>query len=371
MEDDMREYPDALRVLAYPRGDVSLFPQVPCSEGETGREQAWRVQAEVGPGQTLGWYLMDGASILPVLALDLKLGDAVLDLCAAPGGKSILMLQTMLPGQTTISTSFFPADCGVAGKLVCNDNQVGRLNRLRNSLLAYIPETGTGTPELRDRIHLTRTDASLPDWAREAGAEAAFDKVLVDAPCTTDRHALHISEGADTGSIFRRSRSAERLALPQAQARILLNGLRATKPGGTLVYATCTLSPLQNEAVVEGAVGMARARLGQDWAIVKTDKLREDLSRAGLFRFYPHSRFGSPPPSHPPALLNWVAGVQGCWSSPSSRPTTAPCTSPSSGGSSEGLGTGLALKFMLPKSYWKCPLGRRTTFEVLIEWLYF
>lgn len=43
-------------------------------------------------------YLMNGASILPVLALDIQAGDKILDACAAPGGKSLLMLQSLLPG---------------------------------------------------------------------------------------------------------------------------------------------------------------------------------------------------------------------------------------------------------------------------------
>lgn len=48
-------------------------------------------------------YLMDGASILPVLALDLQPGERLLDLCAAPGGKTLLALQTMLPGISSYS----------------------------------------------------------------------------------------------------------------------------------------------------------------------------------------------------------------------------------------------------------------------------
>lgn len=47
---------------------------------------------------TLDYYLMDGGSILPVFALDLKLGDRVLDMCSAPGGKALATLQTLLPG---------------------------------------------------------------------------------------------------------------------------------------------------------------------------------------------------------------------------------------------------------------------------------
>lgn len=44
------------------------------------------------------YYLLDGGSILPVLALDLKLGDNILDMCSAPGGKALTALQTLLPG---------------------------------------------------------------------------------------------------------------------------------------------------------------------------------------------------------------------------------------------------------------------------------
>lgn len=46
----------------------------------------------------IDYYLMDGGSILPVLALDLQFGDRVLDMCSAPGGKALASLQTLLPG---------------------------------------------------------------------------------------------------------------------------------------------------------------------------------------------------------------------------------------------------------------------------------
>lgn len=53
------------------------------------------------------YYLMDGGSILPVLALDLKYGDRVLDMCSAPGGKALATLQTLLPGKVLLNSGMF------------------------------------------------------------------------------------------------------------------------------------------------------------------------------------------------------------------------------------------------------------------------
>ena len=50
-----------------------------------------------------GWYLMDGGSVVPFLALDLREGDHVLDICSAPGGKALLALQSKLPGRFIFS----------------------------------------------------------------------------------------------------------------------------------------------------------------------------------------------------------------------------------------------------------------------------
>ena len=109
----------------------------------------------------------------------------------------------------------------------------------------------------------------------------------MDAPCTTDRQALWEEED----SIFRRSRSAERLSLPETQTRLLHNALRAVKVGGSVVYATCSLSPLQNEAVVERAVGKAAGE-GIRAAAKDLSPLREALARTSLFRFSPSVPLG-------------------------------------------------------------------------------
>lgn len=69
-------------------------------------------------------------------------------------------------------------------------------------------------------------------------------------PCTTDRHSLKENDN----NIFKSSRIKERLRLPELQSELLVNGLKLLKPGGNLVYSTCTLSPIQNDGVVHMAL---------------------------------------------------------------------------------------------------------------------
>lgn len=81
---------------------------------------------------------MDGGSILPVLALDLKPGDTMLDMCAAPGGKSLVALQTLYPRV-----------------LVCNDVKLSRLNDLDGVMHEYLGDLD----HWDGRLFLTNQDA--------------------------------------------------------------------------------------------------------------------------------------------------------------------------------------------------------------------
>lgn len=78
-------------------------------------------------------------------------------------------------------------------------------------------------------------------------------QVLVDVPCTTDRHSVI----CDDNNIFRPDRIKERLRIPELQSSILINCMRLLKPGGSLVYSTCSLSPIQNDGVVHMALSKA------------------------------------------------------------------------------------------------------------------
>ncbi|KAL1384009.1 hypothetical protein pipiens_013068 [Culex pipiens pipiens] len=202
------EIPQNLDIYTYERGNCSDFkPPRNCSTG------------------VLSHFLLDGASILPALALDVQPGDRVLDACAAPGGKSLLLLQTLRPGT-----------------LVCNDVQESRVNRIRKLMGSYLYDFSENWKQ--KRCFITHGDA------RNLTEYDMYDRILVDVPCTTDRHSVMENDN----NIFKSSRVKERLRLPELQAGLLANCLRLLRPGGSLVYSTCSLSPVQNDGVVHMAL---------------------------------------------------------------------------------------------------------------------
>lgn len=99
-------FPNTLDIYLYPKGDVSRF--VRPTNTATG---------------VLTHFLLDGASILPPLMLNVQPDDVVLDACAAPGGKSLILLQSCLPNV-----------------VVCNDSSLSRVNRLYKLFFQYLPD---------------------------------------------------------------------------------------------------------------------------------------------------------------------------------------------------------------------------------------
>ncbi|NXW55475.1 NSUN4 methyltransferase, partial [Eurystomus gularis] len=201
-----------IKCYTFPRGDITRFhPARPDTLG------------------LFNYYLLDAASLLPVLALNVEPDDFVLDLCAAPGGKTLALLQT-----------------GVCGHLAANDISISRTKRLYQVLHSYVPK------EIREIVSVMSYDGR--DWGQLGGG--TFHKVLVDVPCTTDRHSVM----EEVNNIFHKRRTKERQMLPMLQLQLLMAGILATKPGGKVVYSTCSLSPLQNEYVIERAVEIAETQ---------------------------------------------------------------------------------------------------------------
>ncbi|KAI6180748.1 hypothetical protein M3Y98_00754600 [Aphelenchoides besseyi] len=219
--DDILYYPRQLQLFCYQRDDLSDFPAP--------------IKDENGISS---WWLLDGSSVVPVLALDIQEDDVVLDMCAAPGGKRCL---------------------------VCNDNKLSRLGQLRRALSMYIPITS----EYNEKIVLKRKDASLLEAWDE---EQVYDR--------------------DEQNIFAINTTQDRVNLPQLQTKLLINAIRAVKVGGTVVYSTCALSPQQNECVVENAAALVREHYDMDVVEVSVKRLENHLRNTGLYRFTDKCRRG-------------------------------------------------------------------------------
>ncbi len=157
-------------------------------------------------------YVQEAASMIPPIVLGVKPGEVVLDMWAAPGSKAGQITQ-MLQGKGMLFANDFKGDRLAA--LGINLQRIGATN------VVFTHMRGMG---FQDQI---------------------FDRVLVDAPCS------------GTGTI-RKSYKTLRIWNPKmvrrlsyTQQRLLLTGFDVLKPGGTLVYSTCTMEPEEDEAVVD------------------------------------------------------------------------------------------------------------------------
>jgi 16S rRNA (cytosine967-C5)-methyltransferase len=169
------------------------------------------------PGYEEGLFtVQDPSTALAVRLLDARPGECVLDACAAPGGKTVLLAEAM-QGR---------------GRLVAVDLHEDRLAVLRRNLQRL---------GLRS-VEPIRADAAQAN-ARDLGADA-FDRVLLDVPCT------------NTGVLRRRPDARWRFSeqrlqrLRRQQQALLDNARRLLRPGARLVYSTCSLEPEEGEQII-------------------------------------------------------------------------------------------------------------------------
>lgn len=160
-------------------------------------------------------YAQGLESMKAVIELDPQPGEAVLDLCAAPGSK----------------TSQIAAGMNNEGLLVANEPIRQRFYRLKS----VIELTGT------------KAKLSMADGRRfRASAGELFDRVLVDAPCSSEGRFKYDNLKSCAYWSVRKIRE-----MAHKQKGLLLNASRLVKDGGTLVYSTCTFAKEENEEVVE------------------------------------------------------------------------------------------------------------------------
>ena len=191
------------------------------------------------PNGLLPYYLLDAASLLPVLALGVRAGDKVLDLCAAPGGKSVAIAQFLfgsLPTDDADSSSALPIGLLRSdSRLTSNEKNETRRKRLQAVLGTHIPAATA-----RGSCTVMGFDGTL----MPPRLTAANTRVLVDAPCSSDRHLVHAPREASAWSMAKVRQTAK------LQVDLLRAALEGAVDGGVVVYSTCALSREENDDVV-------------------------------------------------------------------------------------------------------------------------
>lgn len=165
-------------------------------------------------------YMMDEASVIAAQALRIPKEGIILDACAAPGGKS-LVIASRLSDQT---------------ELLCNELSAERRGRLSKVLDEYLDE------KIRVKVKVSGFDAAKLGGKKTE--RERFDAILLDAPCSSERHVIQ-SEAALAKWTPARTRF-----LSQRQWSLLSAAFLLLKPGGSLVYVTCSVSPEENDGVV-------------------------------------------------------------------------------------------------------------------------
>jgi NOL1/NOP2/sun family putative RNA methylase len=173
------------------------------------------------PGSTLefflGFYHIQGlTSLFPAKILDPRPGELILDLCAAPGGKATYLAQLIQN----------------RGVVVANDTRIERIRILRS--------------------HIDRLGATCLVVCRYDGqifpTRILFDRILLDPPCSAEgtyRAGCQAPLSEDPAVVRR---------LSGLQRRLLRRALDLLRPGGTLVYSTCTYAPEENEEVIDDVI---------------------------------------------------------------------------------------------------------------------
>ncbi|MEM8616705.1 MAG: RsmB/NOP family class I SAM-dependent RNA methyltransferase [Pseudomonadota bacterium] len=198
------------------------------------------------------WWVQDVAATLPARLLDARPGETVLDMCAAPGGKTMQLAAT-------------------GAKVTAIDRSKPRLKRLRENL----KRTGFDGD----------VDVQLADVSQWQPPQP-FDHILLDAPCSALGTLRRHPEGAWI------KREADLRHFPAMQARLLDSALSMLKPGGTVIYCVCTPVTREGEAVVAEAL-KTHPRLSRvPIAPFEVPGFETAVTRAGDLLTLPTSSFG-------------------------------------------------------------------------------
>jgi 16S rRNA (cytosine967-C5)-methyltransferase len=198
------------------------------------------------------YYVQDQSSMLAVETLNPQPGQLVIDLCSAPGGKATYAAQLM----------------GDTGRVIARDISPSKLNLVVENC------NRLGIRSVVTEVY----DATMPDRAMAGKA----DRVLVDAPCS------------GLGVIRRRpdikwnKKREDYTELARLQRNILDNASKLVKPGGELVYSTCTVMPVENEQVYRGFLKDNPRFETVDITNILPKELWNGTAHKGYVQFFPH-----------------------------------------------------------------------------------
>lgn len=167
-------------------------------------------------------FIMDRASAMIPHFLDVRPGQHILDMCAAPGGKSLILIELM-QGR---------------GDITLNDISDSRRYKLKNIINSYLPD------DIRSHIKVSGEDGSKFGIRKKD----TFDRILLDAPCSSEAHILSSPKALSNWSPARSRQLAFR------QFSLICSAVQALKPSGKLLYSTCSICPAENDEIIRKLV---------------------------------------------------------------------------------------------------------------------
>ena len=192
-------------------------------------------------------YFLDSASVLAALCLPLDGACDILDLCAAPGGKT-LVLASRMPEDATLSS---------------NERSPERKHRLSTVVQTCLPS------EISERVKTSCSDGAT--WCTRQ--TECFDRILLDAPCSSERHVIADPKYLNTWSPSRiKTVTTEQWALLSSAYRLL-------RPEGVLLYSTCALCSEEND----GMIARLNKKFNKDGSAFTLLEPKPDLSQITPF----------------------------------------------------------------------------------------
>jgi len=225
----------------------------------------------------------EAVSMIPPLLMDIESHHTVLDMCAAPGSKTAQLVEMIHNGEeaAVVNAAAGPGEGNptkdgerggrASGLVIANDADYKRSHmlihqtkRLNSPNLIVTNHDATMYPSLI----ISGPDETVKQYIK-------FDRILADVPCTGDGTARK------NYNIWKDWNPHNAFNLHNIQIRILIRGLQMLKVGGRLVYSTCSMNPIENEAVVQAAIDRCGG-LEKVGIVDVSDRLPELQRRPGI-----------------------------------------------------------------------------------------